>query len=256
MKKIIPFLIWILLFTYACAAPGDLITPTIEAVPATADAATATDVQTNVGPPTPIAPEPSPTAEVDVAKYVKYTEKPSGIEGFQEFPSVPEIFTKLYQALDELDRQGKLPKLDPNAPPMVAELVKNSSGVEFKANLVCNKDGSINCITVAYIKVVDDKYVTILKIRNGDGTDGFFPWWNAGYWGQKNINRIIDNIISDPTGFRVIEIEMRSGGPNDDNEVLKKYFEDEDFVNAILEFVDTQIFPKDYRNIVPAGAWD
>lgn len=253
MKRIIPLLFWTMLLSHACASPGSLVTPTVESVTAMA---TATLTPTAIQPPTPKPPEPTQTKSEDITKY---TTKPASIEGFQEGPSVEYIFDTLIPELDRLNKlpNSPLPQFAEGTPPVVAELVKNAQGVEFKINLGCNLDGnSVNCIPVAYIKIGGDKYVTILKIRNGDGTDGFFPWWNAGWWGQRRINRIVDNVSENPTGRRVIEIEIRPGGPNDDNVILQEYFEDEDFVNAILEFVNTQVFPRKYRNIVPGGAWD
>lgn len=65
MKKMLPILIWIMLFFQACAAPGEPATPTADSATPTADSATATAVNTPTEVASP-APEPSPTAEANV----------------------------------------------------------------------------------------------------------------------------------------------------------------------------------------------
>lgn len=257
MKKLIAILFVIALTLSACLSSSEGMTSTPQAT------LTPEAIVTLLLPmekPAIVASTKTITPEVPTAVDIsKYTAKPTGIEGYQKGSSVAYIFDTLIPELDRLNKlaNSPLPQFVDGVKPVVAELVKNGQGVEFKMNLGCNLDGnSVNCIPVAYIKIGEDTYVTILRIRNGDGTDGFFPWWNAGWWGQRRINRIIDNVLEKPIVRRVIEIEIRPGGPNDNNEILQKYFEDEDFINAIQEWIETQIFPQDYKNIVPGGAWD
>ncbi len=247
MKRIIPLLFWTMLLSHACASPGSLVTPTVESVTAMATATlTPTAIQ-----PTPIPPE-APTA-VDIAPFLKYIQTPTGIEGFQDFPSVEEIFSKFYPALDEMEKRGLLPKLDPNAPPVGVFLNYTEQGDPLKVNLSCN-DGEVpNCIPIAYVKI-GDKYVTIMKVKNADGTEGKFAWWNGGL-GNKKISRIIDNVLENPTELRIIEIYINPGGPNDHYDSFLRYINDPVFEDAMMKWVSEGSFPDDYKNIIPANSF-
>ncbi|NOH04532.1 MAG: hypothetical protein HND47_22470 [Chloroflexi bacterium] len=238
MRKILPILAGGILFIYGCGATPITATPS-------AEVAMTLFVLTPTPPPTPSpTPEPTPEAPPEFFRGIAPT-----LAEFTKIGSVQEIFDTIIPYLRATE-----PKFADDVTPVDVQLVKDAQGNPERVILVCNEGGAVNCVPVASVQV-DGKYVLILKIKNADGSNGFFPWFIAGYHPErialdKNFSIMIDN---PKMAMRlVIPLSLGSMNPND-YPVIDRLVKDKRYQEAMREFQETDIYPENYEEIIPAA---
>lgn len=196
---------------------------------------------------------PPPTLEtVDISKW---TGLPESLADFESGHSLAFIFDTLIPGLNATES-----KFAESVTPVAVEIMYTMVGnekVPERVLLICN-EGSENCIPVATVRV-GNQYVLILKIKNADteGSNGFFPWFIGGqYLSDVPVDKIIKLVLANPTGPRRIEIEIAPTGVNAQRHpIIKRYATDVDFRNAMLKFAEDDVFPSNFRDIIPANSF-
>lgn len=239
MRKILPILAGSILFIYGCG-----VTP-ITASPS-AEAAMTSFVMTPTPPPTPSS-TPEPTATKAPPEFV-HGIAPTLAE-FTKIKSVQEIFDAIIPHLAATE-----PTFADGVMPVDVQYQAETLNNPEQIILVCNEGGVVNCVPVASVQV-DGKYVLILKIKNADGSNGFFPWFVAGYHPSnlpldKNFSKVID----DPEGPRRIVVQLTLGSLKpEDWPLIDQLVKDEKFRKAMKTFENDDIYPVDYNEIIPGA---
>lgn len=168
---------------------------------------------------------------------------------FTKIGSVQEIFDSIIPYLAATE-----PKFEDGVTPVDVQLVKDAQGNPERVILVCNEGGSVNCVPVASVQV-DGKYVLILKIKNTDGTNGFFPWFIAGYLPPEiKLDKFFSKVVQDPEGARRISIPLSLDPTNLARApILKELLSNEVYQEKMKQFENTGIYPVDFKEIIPGA---
>jgi len=194
-----------------------------------------------------VAPTDEPKAEtpVDISKYL-------GLPGsFAEFQSgtMSLVFDDLTPQLEATQ-----PLFAEDAPAVWVQKVTDPAHGNDRLVLACNEGEFVNCEPVAFV-LVNGNYVVILKIKNDNGTNGFFPWLIKG--GDITKDDFFNDLIANPTGPRRIIIQI---GQSESSAVRNPYqqalINRADFQEAMQRFFDEGNYPKDFHEIIPASSVD
>ena len=204
---------------------------------------------------TPTAPDSSPETPIPP------TPTQVAIEFPRELPATMEGFTDIgsesnFKNVLSVLRATETP-FGPEVPPVDVQVVTDGvGGAPKEVTLVCNEGDIKNCIPVAFVKF-GEYYVVVLKIKNLDGTTGYFPWSIAGglnsYVPQ---DELFLRIQKRPLGLRNIHIPVSMAEPSakDGNPIYVDFVNNPTNVQAMLDFAETDTFPIDFEDIIPANS--